>query len=140
MRRPLVLLLLLCLGAGCARGATPGVAATEASLETVKGKMTTVFAGLEMYAHDHSLAYPDTIDALIPKYLDALPSDPVGGQPLLYEKTERGYLIKASGDYSAAGAAPGFPRMDQDGFFALREDDFPSAVLPEAAEPVPAHP
>ena len=88
--------------------------------------MTEVFAGLEMYAADHSLAYPDNVGELVPKYLDAVPSDPLSNKPLTYQRVDSGYLILASGDYSAAGAAEGFPRMNQDGEFALKPEDFSS--------------
>ncbi len=88
--------------------------------------MTAVFSALEMYAHDHSLTYPDTTSPLVPKYLDKLPSDPLTGRPLGYQRTERGYLLLSQGDYGGAGAEAGYPRMDQDGFFALKATDFPT--------------
>jgi hypothetical protein len=56
--------------------------------------------------------------------------DPLSASPLDYFKTERGYIISSSGDYGDAGAEKGFPQMDQDGFFALKASDFPSAEVP----------
>ncbi len=89
--------------------------------------MTEGFGGLELYAAEHAGSYPDDWNSLVPKYLDTLPLDPKSDLPLLYQKTASGYLIKPSADYRHSGASPGFPQMDQDGFFALAPDDFPSA-------------
>jgi hypothetical protein len=127
MRRAFLLLLLVGLLAGCGgAGGGGGRPAGQGDIDKIKMAMTTTFSALEMYAHDHSLTYPDEMKVLVPKYLDALALDPRNGQPLSYQKTERGYLISASADYSSAGAAKGFPQMDQDGFFALKASDFPS--------------
>lgn len=121
-----MLVALLLGSAGCQAGSPDqGKPAARAETERLKTGMTALFSGLEMYAHDHSLAYPDEASVLVPKYIDTIPSDPVGGEPLLYQKTERGYLISATGDYSSRGAAKGYPKMDQDGFFALKAEDFP---------------
>lgn len=133
-----ILLLILVTGCGGRAAAPSGPPVSEEALHQLQREMTTLFAALEMYAHDHSLAYPDDVQALLPKYLDAIPEDPRGGLPLRYQRTERGYLISATGDYSAAGAEPGFPQMDADGFFALRPEDFPEQTLPDSLQsPLP---
>ncbi len=123
-----VLLLLLFVLAGCG-GGVPAKTVTDQDLEALKSAMTSVFSALEMYAHDHSLEYPESVAELVPKYLDEVPLDPANGQSLVYEKTERGYLIKAAGSYHSVQAADGFPCMNQDGFFALKPSDFPSEML-----------
>lgn len=128
MRARLLALLAVAFLAGCG-GATPGGSgpkADQSSLDQLKPRMTELFSALEMYSADHSMAYPETAKELVPKYLDAVPTDPLGGSPLVYQKTERGYLISTTADYSAAGAAAGYPQMNQDGFFALKAEDFPS--------------
>lgn len=129
---PLLLLLAILPLTGCGQASHGGTgrAANPRDLDDLKPRMTELFSALEMYAADHSMAYPEKAQELVPKYLDAVPVDPLTGEPLTYEKTERGYLLYASGDYSSAGAQSGFPRMNQDGFFALKPDDFPGD-LPE---------
>ncbi len=92
--------------------------------------MTESFSGLELYAYDHSQKYPDQLEQLVPKYLDARPHDPKTGRPLAYQRLANGYLLSTDGDYSANGAEPGYPRMDQDGFFALKAADFPDDSTP----------
>lgn len=84
--------------------------------------MTTAFSALEMYASDNALAYPESLEVLIPKYLDAVPVDPVGEKSIGYLKNENGFILSASGEY--AGADKGFPQMNQDGFFARTAADF----------------
>ncbi len=127
MKRLLSLFLAGLLWTACGHGAGSGSGrpAGQGDLEKVKLEMTELFSALEMYAHDNSLAYPEDTNGLIPKYLDKLPTDPLTGQPLSYERTDRGYLIKSHGDYGATGAESGYPRMNQDGFFALKAADFP---------------
>jgi hypothetical protein len=120
----LALAALLLAGCGAASGAH-GRPAGEGDLNKIKVAMTGLFSALEMYAQDHSLAYPDDTKPLVPKYIDAIPRDPLNGEPLLYQKTESGYLLSSSADYTPAGAARGYPQMDQDGFFALKAADFP---------------
>lgn len=126
MRRLLLLLVVGLLWAGCGTGTDGGRPAGPGDLDKVKLEMTNLFSALEMYSHDNSLAYPQTVEALIPKYLDKAPVDPLDGKPLAYKKTERGYLIASQADYRQAGAEDGYPRMDQDGFFALKATDFPT--------------
>lgn len=132
MKRILVLLLLgfTVLGCNTQEISPQGRPAGSGDLEKVKVEMTSLFGALEMYAHDHALVYPESLEPLLPKYLDALPKDPMNQQPLIYQKTERGYLLSTSADYSSAGAERGFPQMDQDGFFALKESDFTEVELP----------
>lgn len=105
------LLICLVLIVGCA-GPRPEQNPVKGDLTKLEANMENLFAALEMYAQDHTLNYPDEVSALVPKYIDAIPLDPVGGQPLLYTKTERGYFLTTSTDYSSVGAAQGFPKMD----------------------------
>lgn len=41
---------------------------------------------------------PKRLDALVPKYLDAVPIDPFDGQPIRYRSTEPGYLLYSVSD------------------------------------------
>ena len=38
-------------------------------------------------------AYPETLDALVPKYIEALPHDVIDGQPLRYRRTDDGRFL-----------------------------------------------
>ena len=97
----------------------------EQELQRLKTQMTETFSGLEVYALEHSQQYPRELSSLVPKYLDRIPQDPRTKRPLIYQRLDSGYQLRAEGDYSDCGADPGYPRMDQDGFFALRASDFP---------------
>lgn len=128
----LAALLALCLS-GCAhQGAqatssvgTP-VPASQEETNTLKKHMSRTFAALEMYAADNGSHYPKELGNLVPRYLEGVPRDPVSREPLTYEKTDEGFLLGCEGDYSAVNAEPGFPKMNQDGFFVLKSTDFPS--------------
>jgi hypothetical protein len=130
MRRLFLLLFAATLFSGCTTTNAPSVTATptplsKAHFKELRLRMNDAFAGLEIYASDNSQAYPDNLDVLIPRYLDAVPIDPVSGKPIVYEKTEEGFQLGASGDYAELGAEPGFPKMNQDGFYERRAKDFP---------------
>lgn len=120
-----IILLLTCLLFGCNGTSGSQAPATSDDMKSLKERMNDVFAGLEMYAQDNS-SYPDTLDKIMPKYLDRVPVDPVSRQPVKYLRTEDGFLIEASGDYRSIGAEPGFPKMNQDGFYVLKQADFPT--------------
>jgi hypothetical protein len=47
---------------------------------------------LERYRVAHS-AYPEILDALVPQYLDKIPLDLIGGQPLHYRRTNEGKFL-----------------------------------------------
>jgi hypothetical protein len=47
---------------------------------------------LERYRLDAG-KYPATLDALVPRFMPRVPSDPIGGQPLHYRTTEDGNFI-----------------------------------------------
>lgn len=121
LRRLLALALLLSFA--CSQ--PPQQETTDPALRQLQRAMTESFSGLELYAYEHSQKYPDRLDPLVPKYLDALPIDPKTGRTLTYRRVAAGYLLGTDGDYSTSGAEPGYPRMDQDGFFALKASDFP---------------
>ena len=43
-------------------------------------------------------ALPNSLDALVPKFLDAVPTDPFDGQPLRYKKLAKGYVVYSVGE------------------------------------------
>jgi hypothetical protein len=51
-----------------------------------------VGVALERYRRDHG-AWPENLDALIPTYLNAIPSDPQDGKPLRYKRNQDGVLV-----------------------------------------------
>ena len=51
-----------------------------------------IACALERYRVAHS-AYPEILDALVPQYLDKIPLDLIGGQPLHYRRTNEGKFL-----------------------------------------------
>jgi hypothetical protein len=51
-----------------------------------------VAVALERYRRDHG-GWPDTLDALVPRYLDAVPKDPQDGKPLRYQRRSDGVVV-----------------------------------------------
>jgi hypothetical protein len=43
-------------------------------------------------------ALPDSLDALVPKFLNAVPTDPFNGQPLRYKRLAAGYVVYSVGE------------------------------------------
>jgi hypothetical protein len=41
--------------------------------------------------------YPETLEALVPKYLAAVPLDPFSDKPFIYERRGEGYLLASVG-------------------------------------------
>lgn len=60
---------------------------TAAALAAWKADQATVEA-----------AYPETLAALVPKYLPAVPFDPFTDHPFIYERRGAGYLLASVGD------------------------------------------
>jgi hypothetical protein len=52
--------------------------------------MAIIAIALERYALDQQGRYPDTLNILVPKYLAAVPFDPLDGKPIHYQKTSQG--------------------------------------------------
>jgi len=73
-----------------------------------------VACALERYHLAHG-EYPESLDALVPLYLDKLPHDIIGGQPLKYRRTGNAFLL-----YSI-----GWNETDDGGIAALRRDGQP---------------
>lgn len=60
-------------------------------------RATVVGLAAARYRLEHG-AYPETLDALVPAYLDAVPEDPFDpGQPLRYRRTEMGAIVYSLG-------------------------------------------
>ena len=93
--------------------------ATIAIPNTARATQTTAFnqtfaneaqivCALERYHLAHG-EYPETLDALIPQFMEKMPHDLIGGQPLHYRRTEDGkFLIYSVGwNETDDGGTPG---------------------------------
>lgn len=76
--------------------ATPRLAFEQVS-QTSERRITEAVLVLRLYHDDHG-EYPETLEALAPKYLSDVPLDPFTGKPLAYDRTEDGYLLRSLGD------------------------------------------
>ncbi len=76
---------------------------------------------LERY-HLARAQYPETLDALTPRFIDQLPHDLIGGQPLIYHRTDGGgYLLYSIGwDEIDNGGVPGKTTEEGDWVWELR--------------------
>lgn len=67
---------------------------------------------LDQYAQVHG-AFPETLDALVPDFLDAVPEDPQTGAPLIYRLEDKGCIVYAFG----------FNGVDDDGAIELKDSE-----------------
>ena len=51
---------------------------------------------LRLYCMKHG-AYPDSLDALVPEFLDKLPLDPFSGKPYVYRRDGSGFVVYSVG-------------------------------------------
>lgn len=49
-------------------------------------RLTLLYVALRLYSIEHENTLPDTLDALVPDYLPAIPLDPFDGKPLRYSR------------------------------------------------------
>ena len=71
-----------------------------------------IVCALERYHLAHG-EYPETLEALVPQFIEKLPHDTIGGQPLHYRRTDNGKFLL----YSV-----GWNEMDDGGQVALKKD------------------
>jgi hypothetical protein len=69
---------------------------TRAALTTARNQTTVneaqIASALERYHLAHG-EYPETLDALMPQFIEQLPHDIIGGQPLHYRRTDGGKFL-----------------------------------------------
>jgi hypothetical protein len=65
--------------------------------ETALIRAATTALGVERFRRAHTNALPDTLEALVPAYLRAVPSDPFDGKPLRFTKHGPSYAVYAVG-------------------------------------------
>jgi hypothetical protein len=62
------------------------------AIAQVSVDLARVACALERYRLAHG-EYPETLDALAPQFIEKLPHDIIGGQPLHYRRTEGGKFL-----------------------------------------------
>ncbi len=80
-----------------------------------QASLRTAVAALAIERHRQAHGgLPESLDQLVPDYLDAVPTDPFTGDPMKYVKSADGYTVYSVGDdltddggtrYDAAGEA-----------------------------------
>jgi hypothetical protein len=75
-----------------------------------------IACALERYHHAHG-EYPKTLEALVPQYIEKLPHDIIGGQPLHYRRTSDGKFLLYSVGWNERddGGTPGTLRDPSQG-------------------------
>jgi hypothetical protein len=66
-------------------------------------RLGSTAVSLEQYRRAHGNCYPDTLSALVPEYLPAIPVDPFQGQILAYQKKGLGYALRSREAKSGLG-------------------------------------
>jgi hypothetical protein len=83
--------------------------------------MARVAVALERYRLAHG-EYPKTLDALAPQFIEKLPHDIIGGQPLNYRRADDGQFVL----YSV-----GWNETDDGGTVALKKGSPPTVNIDE---------
>ncbi len=79
------------------------IALTRSEWDT---KITSVAFALAAYRADHGGENPDTLEQLVPKYLDKIPESPFTEKPLRYLKRAHDVLIANDDEYKLDGSEP----------------------------------
>jgi hypothetical protein len=70
--------------------------------------LARVAIALERYRLAHG-DYPDSLDVLAPQFIDKVPHDLIGGQPLKYRKTNNNFVLYSIGwNEKDDGGVPAF--------------------------------
>jgi hypothetical protein len=99
----------------------------------VKAQQTTVFnqtlvneaqivCALERYRLSHG-EYPETLDALVPQFIEKLPHDIIGGEPLHYRRTDPPSQSSGATSGKFLLYSVGWNETDDGGQVALKKDD-----------------
>jgi hypothetical protein len=74
---------------------------TRTTLTTVRAetfrRLTVTAIALKRYELRHGSA-PETLEALVPDFIAAVPTDPMSGEPLRYRATESGWVLYSVGE------------------------------------------
>jgi hypothetical protein len=76
--------------------------------------LARVACALERYRYAHQ-AYPDTLEALTPAFIEQLPCDRINGEPLKYRRTQDGCFVLYSVGWNEVddGGQPACDKMEQ---------------------------
>lgn len=75
-----------------------GTAIEKAADAAARLRLARVALAVERHRLAHQNALPETLDQLVPQFLDAVPADPYDGRPLRYAKTPpKGYTLYSVG-------------------------------------------
>jgi hypothetical protein len=108
-------------------------------------RCAAVAVALERYRRDHG-GWPETLDALVPRHLAAVPADPQDGKPLRFRHRPDGVVVYWLGpdgtddggklerrNYLAKGTDQGFQLWD----VSRRRQEVPEVLPPPTVRPVP---
>jgi hypothetical protein len=115
--KSLLFVMMFCLTV-LARGGTYDFRASEAyrklapadrqRLEQVRREQVLLWGALDMYADEHNGEVPETLDALVPRYLAELPNDPFATAQTAGERELPGYVASKDGwGYRLKPGVPG---------------------------------
>ena len=65
--------------------------------DRAKARIAQTVLAIERYRLAHAGQLPDSVDALVPAYLPAIPSDPFDGKPLRFKRRQSGYIVYSVG-------------------------------------------
>lgn len=112
-----------------------------------KRRLTHIAQGLYRYYHAQGedlnprREFPESLDALVPEYLDYLPSDPFHeGRPMQYRRTDRGAVVYSLGpNFKDDGGMP-YDGVNEQGdeIFECLAPPAPTTTEPAAEEPLGA--
>ncbi len=82
-----------------------------------------VACALERYHLAHG-EYPETLDALMPQFIEKLPHDIIGGQPLHFQRTDNGKFLLYSIGWNETDDGGQTSPMDQYGAIDYNRGDW----------------
>jgi hypothetical protein len=74
-----------------------GTAAKREAMGLANLRLMQAAVALEQFRQANGGTYPDSLSALVPKYLPSVPTDPIQGGDLHYQKNGGGYELQSTG-------------------------------------------
>jgi hypothetical protein len=66
---------------------------TAAGLDLAARRVLVATLAVERYRRDHAGTLPPSLQALVPQYVGAVPTDPFSGDPLVYKPSADDYFL-----------------------------------------------